>query len=334
MFKITRNTTVYVVCPSFNKTGGTELAHQLVYEINRQGGKAFITYYSDGKSDPEINPAFLNYVSSFTTVHDVIDSNENIIILPEINQSFADNFTNIQKGIWWMSVDNYLKRNGIKGHYKYFGFLRTIKHLITGNIKIGGYPIDNEIIHLYQSEYAYQYIASNGASKCYRLSDYINQSYLIDEISEKSLRDDIVLYNPKKGIDFTKKLIAKAPNLNWIPIENMTTEEVKELLRKSKVYIDFGNHPGKDRFPREAAISGCCVITGKRGSAAFYNDIPINDEYKFEDIDENLESIINKIKSCIINYDDHNLRFSEYREFIKCEYQKFQQDVNTLFIYN
>ena len=30
--------------------------------------------------------------------------------------------------------------------------------------------------------------------------------------------------------------------------ENLTTKQVKELLLKSKVYIDFGNHPGKDRY--------------------------------------------------------------------------------------
>lgn len=332
MINITKNTTIYVVCPSFNKTGGTELAHQLVYEVNQQGGKAFITYYSDGNNNPKINPAFLNYVSSFTTVEDIIDSKDNVIILPEIKPDFADSFTNIQKCIWWMSVDNYLKINGVTGYYKYFGLLRTIKGLITGNIKIGGYSIDKNITHLYQSEYAHQYIISQGINECYQLSDYVNQSYLINEVNYENLREDIVLYNPKKGIDFTKKLISKAPELKWVKIENMTNEEVKALLRKSKVYIDFGNHPGKDRFPREAAISGCCVITGKCGSAAFYKDIPIDDEYKFEDKDENLENIIIKIKSCIKDYNKHTLKFLRYREFIKGEYEKFKQDVNTLFI--
>ena len=49
----------------------------------------------------------------------------------------------------------------------------------------------------------------------------------------------------------------------------MTPEQVVDLMSESKVYIDFGNHPGKDRIPREAVINGCCVITGVRGSARF-----------------------------------------------------------------
>ena len=73
------------------------------------------------------------------------------------------------------------------------------------------------------------------------------------------------------------------PNLHWKAIENMSTEEVAELLNRSKVYIDFGNHPGKDRFPREAAISGCCIITGQRGAAANDIDVMIPRSYKFPD---------------------------------------------------
>lgn len=36
----------------------------------------------------------------------------------------------------------------------------------------------------------------------------------------------------------------------------------------------FRQPPGKDRMPREAAMPGCCVITGKRGAAANPFDIP------------------------------------------------------------
>ena len=40
------------------------------------------------------------------------------------------------------------------------------------------------------------------------------------------------------------------------------------LLMKSKIYLDFGYHPGKIGL-REAALFGNCVITNLKGSAAF-----------------------------------------------------------------
>jgi hypothetical protein len=49
------------------------------------------------------------------------------------------------------------------------------------------------------------------------------------------------------------------------------------------VYIDFGNHPGRDRIPREAAAMGCVVITNRRGSAENDVDIPIPNFLKIDD---------------------------------------------------
>ncbi|MGB9794571.1 hypothetical protein [Caldisericum exile] len=78
--------------------------------------------------------------------------------------------------------------------------------------------------------------------------------------------------------------------------------EVIETLQRVKVYVDFGNHSGKNRLPREAIILGCCLITGKRESTAFFEDVPIHDEYKFEDIEENIFKIIEKIRDCFENF--------------------------------
>lgn len=325
MIQITNNSTVYVVCPAYNKTGGTELAHQLVYEMCRQGVHALITYYGNEKE--KMNPAFKIYVSVYERLDRVRDSPENVLILPEIRQDLIVDFTWIQKCVWWMSVNNYLKRNGIKGFYQYFGLLRTVRHLMLGHIKIGGIKININIPHLYQSEYAHQFLLEHGVTETYQLSDYINQSYLEDENKCGMTREDNVLYNPKKGIEFTKKLMRQSPQFNWIPIQNMTTEDVRDILRKSKVYIDFGNHPGKDRFPREAAISGCCVITGKRGSAGYHKDIPIADEFKFEDTDQNVEAIIRRIGECLVHYDAESCKFEAYRNFIRNEYLIFKQDI-------
>jgi len=40
-------------------------------------------------------------------------------------------------------------------------------------------------------------------------------------MTKKRKKKDIVAYNPKKGIEITKKIIKKCKNINFIPIENM-----------------------------------------------------------------------------------------------------------------
>ena len=43
--------------------------------------------------------------------------------------------------------------------------------------------------------------------------------------------------------------------------------QIIQILSRSKIYIDFGFHPGVDHLPREAAILKNCIITNKEGSA-------------------------------------------------------------------
>jgi hypothetical protein len=165
----------------------------------------------------------------------------------------------------------------------------------------------------------------------YYLSEYLNEDFLKTQ-TDLSKKENIVAFNPKKGFSFTKKIISLAKDIKFVPLINMGRDEVIKTLQKAKVYIDFGNHPGKDRIPREAAILGCCVITGKRGSAAFFEDVPIPDEYKFEDKEKNIPKIIDKIKDCLENYEKRYEDFDYYREVIKNEPQKFIEDLRKIFV--
>ena len=153
----------------------------------------------------------------------------------------------------------------------------------------------------------------------------------MQDIIKLSQKQDIVVYNPKKGSLFTKKIIDAAPNIKFVPIIHMTRDEVIKTLQKAKVYIDFGNHPGKDRLPREATILGCCVITGKRGSARYYEDVPILETYKFEDKVENIPMIIEKIKDCFENFEKRHGDFDKYRKVIKEEHSRFVSDLKQVF---
>jgi len=135
----------------------------------------------------------------------------------------------------------------------------------------------------------------------------------------------------KKSFSFTRKIIKHASEIKFVPITNMTRQEVIETLQKTKVYIDFGNYPGKDRLPREAAILGCCVITGKREAAKYFRDVSIPEEYKFEDKEENIPLIVEKIKNCFENYERHYKNFENYRNIIKGEPEKFIKDLKNIF---
>ena len=328
MFHTTKDTLLYVLCPGYYKTGGTELAHQLVSEVNSQGGKAYIVYYDNAEKG--INPEFTKYTNNFITLKDVVDNKDNIIIAPEIIPEILNSYKHIQKSVWWMSVDNFTKNRGLLNVLKYYGVLNGIKLILRGKATIVNGKIDKKIAHLYQSEYAKIFLKKRGASRIARLSDYINDIY-IDKHNSQAKKEDVVLYNPKKGYAITKKIIKNSPDITWIPLQNMTNTQVCQLLHGSKVYIDFGNHPGKDRFPREAAISGCSIITNKNGSAANDVDIPINDNYKF-DKPYNIQKITAQIRTCLNDYDRTIADFNQYRQTILNEKRIFKEDVNKLFI--
>ena len=112
----------------------------------------------------------------------------------------------------------------------------------------------------------------------------------------------------------------------------MTNREIHEALQSAKVYIDFGDHPGKDRLPREAAINGCCIITDKEGSAFYQEDVPIPEEYKLERNDTSINSILNRINDCLENYSERINDFSNYRNFILSEKDRFNDDVKRIFL--
>ena len=331
--KININTKIFVACPANSATGGPELLHQLVYELVNLGFNAYMHYYRCTEGKNPVHKAYIGYGNKFIDVLE--DSENNILIVPEVNTELLYNYNKIQKVIWWLSVDNHFSflnsSNKIK---KYIKNILYNLHLYPKQ-KLYRFNKKENIIHFVQSEYARQMLKSRGINNAYFLGDYLND--LFTEQQTKNIntkKENIVIYNPKKGIEFTKAIIQEARNIKFVPIENMTRDEVANLLSTAKVYIDFGNHPGKDRIPREAAISGCCIIVGKNGSAKFYEDVPIEDEFKYDTRVKNIPLIVEKIKNCFDNYEEEVKKFSKYRELIKNERSKFIDDIKNIFQVN
>lgn len=342
MINITNKTKVFVFCPPNLVTGGAELLHQLVHYLRTHGREAYIYYYG-ASEDTKVPDDYLCY--NIKVIKEIIDEDHNILVLPEVMFSLSDDYKNIQQLFWWLSVDNFFvaymnilnvqditKWNIKKGrellkHHLYRLFIKGRKSIFrTKSIK---QFCSKASLHLYQSEYAHRFLLDIGFVKMWALKDFINTQH--SEGLSFDNREDIVLYNPKKGYEITKQIIDNSPHIKWVAIENMNRNEVVDLMRRSKVYVDFGNHPGKDRLPRECALNGCCIITGKRGASAYFEDVPIDEQFKFEDKELDINSVIVKIESVLDNFEFYSQCFDSYREIIAREYTDFENQVKTIF---
>lgn len=284
---------IFVLCPSGSVTGGAECLHQFVDALRLAGSDAYISYIPD-KSGAGSNEFFSNYDSP---IKNPVDEEKNLIVIYERYTALLKQFKYAKKAVFWLSVDNYLYR---KRDSKIRDFIMKVRSLKSTRI-----PVSNmqNITHLSQSKYATEFLKEFNHTSIH-IGDYLNDDFFVNVENVKNLNHeklDQVAFNPKKGKKFLDFIMKKHPEITFIPIENMTREEVVTLLAKSKIYIDLGYHPGKDRIPREAATLGCCIITSKSGSAANNIDVPIPKGYKFDLNRQDLSKIPEQIASVFKN---------------------------------
>lgn len=323
---ITKDTKVYVLCPAQVATGGPELLHQLVYTLrNTYNIDAYMYYLPNDLEEPR-HETYKQYYVPFS--RELEDDAQNVMIIPEVMTNELQKFNKIQKAIWWLSIDMYfITLKGRKGKLNKSLCKRGFKCHFFFDKKLK--EVD---LHLAQSYYAEAFLRKKGINNIVYLSDYLNQDFLNIQ-TDLSKKENIVAYNPSKGYKFTKQIIEHplAEGLSFVPIKNMTREQVIELLQKAKIYIDFGYHPGKDRIPREAAILGCCVITNRMGSANFQNDVNIPEKFKFNSTKKMIPTIIDTIKHLMQNFESEHSTFDPYRQSIQQEHSLFLKDVGTIF---
>lgn len=288
---------VYVNIPADAVCGGCEALFQLVDAINTSGGYASIIW---DRSVPNPVPSkYSHYKLKYGGP--IEDDPDNWVIYPEVWTKQIHNFKNMKKGIWWLSVDN--------NHNNFTEWS------------------NNDITHFYQSQYALDYIINNGGSQYRPLFDYISDKYITRDI-DNNLKQNIVCYNPAKGKLITNEIIRLNPDIKFVPLVSMSEDQIINTLLMSKVYIDFGHHPGKDRIPRESASLNNCVITSVQGAAKNNIDIPINKKYKSEDV----INVGNLIKECFNNFETCLTDFLDYKNIIKKQKEEFINQAKEIFI--
>ena len=302
----------YVLAPAGVQSGGPELCHQMCSTLSAHGAYARIIYVDGQNTDPvrcEALPDYSRYNTVSIASYDEISPTDSILIANEGMTPYIPLIPCAVKVLWWMSVDNY------------FGQLHRLSEAkIKAQVSL----------HLVQSEYARQFLIREWGipeEQILTVSDYIHEDYL-RLMMPVEMRRPFVICNPYKGYEELRPLIEATQNrFRWIPLVNMNRREVMACLQGSMIYVDFGNHPGKDRIPREAAASGCCIITNRKGSAAYAEDVGIPEEYKFADPKGSLDEIIRLMQDILDHFAEHQKKFASYREHIHAERGKFEEEV-------
>lgn len=308
---------IFVFCPSGLVTGGAELLHQLVSALVREKREAYVAYTPLNKtwSTPQEYERYACPVAQH-----VPDDADAAVVVPEVNTHVLFGFRKAHHVIWWLSVDNYRGALEIPAGWK-----MMLRRLFLSDI-----PSPGTASHLFQSEYARQFVRRRFKVGGAMLSDYLAVDYF-SAASGGVTRRNVVAYNPRKGYGFTARLIQACPDIEFLRLEGMNREQMREAFDGCRVYIDFGIHPGKDRMPREAAVRGVVVIVGKRGAANYLEDVGLDDTYRLAPSRASVPAVKRLIQDVFSNYDLHHAAQEPYRRSISDEPDLFRQQVRGVF---
>lgn len=318
---------LYIVAEATSTSGGPETIHQLAGMLKNQYNLAAYLYYIDINASI-VPDKFKKYNVMVTRT--IEDNESNMLIVPESYTDFLTKYRKIRKCILWLSLDFYLNtlpwnRTKLTCKLWHIPFILSplmyiilqITHRLRHNVYTFKNSKKDNIMHLYNCEYVYDFLLSKGVN-------HNNMIYLCGPLRDEFLdakvnldnKKNIIIYNPKKGIKFTNKVIEKCRDLDYtfIPIQGITPKEIVKLMEKAKLYIDFGYFPGPERIPREACMMYCNIITSNIGSATNNKDVLV--PYKFSLDTRNLNEIKKLIIELVENYKVHITEYDEYRKKI------------------
>lgn len=294
------------VCPAGLATGGTEGIHHLVSELNTCGADAKILYVGESLEDPQPEAYKKKYHCPYIT--EFPKDYTGVIIFPEImgNQVIESKYDNCLTAINWQGIDVY--------------------NWHTPSSQRGLFLKRKNTIHITMSEYGMDRLSKLGVRPI-KVSDCINDAYM-QEFNDTFVRSREVLYNPTpaKLTTFQQYVMDKCTakfGIKFRPLQGYTQDQLIDIFRHSKLYIDFGVYSGRERLPREAVMCGCCILTSRNGTAGYYADNSIPDRYKLT----NEDKAIGMIKYVLDNYEQCKSDFYEYQRLLREDMKNYHNEV-------
>ena len=320
---------VLLFCPEV-PTGGPEAMHQLSHAINSMGGRAHMVYY-DGPSRVEINGNVIRNVNAQSPMpahfahyqpkplQEMALTERVLAIYPEPAIDVALQPAANRRAIWWLSVDNAV------GKFRQLADAEQRRRLF----------LNSDILHFCQSDYARQFLG-DCVKQAQMLSDYTDPALVVQSASTQPIvqRPKRLCFFPTKGAALAKRFLTEHPlpeGIEVTAIHGMSKAQVRETLLHAQIYIDFGNQPGKDRVPREAAVAGAVILLHATGAAKHPLDHPLAPQYLFTADDIGSGKLHQLVADIFANPAIHAAAQAKYRKNILGEQPRFNEEVRAVF---
>ena len=328
---------IFVYYPRGVRSGGPEALHQLVDALRGLGRDACLVPTPETAGAGDVRAYRFYDAPIREMVHDV---DSNLVIVPETQIHLLRRVTSAAKLIWWLSIDNSayfaFARLASTEQWGSKRYLRSAARMLlrerSGGARRALSDVVHASLHAAQSSYAMSYLLANEGITSVMLSDYcvvkgLEETGYIPPVR----RGKTVAYNPVKGQVLLSRIRQRRPDINWLPIQDMTRAEVIQTLSSSAIYLDLGHHPGKDRLPREAALAGSIIVAAQMGSAAFRDDMNIPSRFKFSVRPFDAESLSETLDDIFGDAGASDTQ-AEYREKILDEQDRFIAEVREIFV--
>jgi hypothetical protein len=321
---------IVILVPYGVRTGGPECCFQLSDALIRLGYRAetwLITRgeeqvlrkagllpehsaYDFAKGSGRLNPIDEYAQYRFRPFSGTLSEVPALLVLPEIYAWAVPLFRNTRTMLWWLSADNAFSALG---------------HMNINHLRLPG------TIHAAHSVYARNVVASLGMN-ANMLSDYTVVPELpLDPVGRRPMK---LCLNAGGKVIFNlgaicARLIEALPELEIVPITNLPRTDVYRHFSTSRLFVDLGSFPGKDRMVREALVLGANVVVAAAGAGRNSEDYVFPDAYRWDMVD--IEKLVALVVDMLTDPENHQGEFATAREIVRNEKAAFDAEVETTF---
>lgn len=318
-------------------SGGGEAMFQLGCDLIERGyGVSVIDMRKENQKLPAKFEKYMKQGLRYCNPTDVVDASSSVIISPESGTGYLFRYKQARKMIYWLSYEFYDGKFFWNSANTFFGGLkesfwsncRRLLHFLRNIVKYGHirFPV-RKAVNLSGSHFTSNMLKKHGISSVPLVHsigvDFLNAG-MYDSIAG---RENIVLYNPAKPSRLTKKLV-KRNEFTYIPIQSLSVNQMLELFRKSKVYIDFGNFPGPERLPKETVYNGVNVLVWTLHAAAT-DDVLIPSKYKLS-THVSVRVAEETIADMLDHYSEQNKDFDEFRTMVQGMEKRYYEQLDQI----